>query len=185
MSTALTIDAGELDRLGELFTDDVTYDVTDLGEAPLEGIAAIRDAALALGEINPVGHHVTNTVLTGEDENRARARPKGIGVNTDGTTGSATYEDTVVRTQHGWRIRYRKVLARRTPLEPKQRDNPSEGLLPRQCRPRLVRSAAQSWPYSETLERHLGRSRQRHRVRVLSKVPSTATSDSSRLIRRS
>jgi SnoaL-like domain len=31
------VDAGELDRLDELFTADVTYDVTDSGAGPLEG----------------------------------------------------------------------------------------------------------------------------------------------------
>jgi hypothetical protein len=67
------VDGGELDRLGEVFTDDVVYDVTDLGGAPLVGLAAQRDAALALGEGNPVGHHVTNTVVTEEPDGRVRA----------------------------------------------------------------------------------------------------------------
>ena len=39
-------DEGELDRLDELFTDDVVYDVRDFGQEPLRGIAAIRAAAL-------------------------------------------------------------------------------------------------------------------------------------------
>ena len=56
-------DDGELDRLDELFTASVSYDVTALGGGVLRGIEAIRDAALALGERNPVGHHVTNVVL--------------------------------------------------------------------------------------------------------------------------
>ena len=70
------VDAGELDRLHELFTADVTYDVTDLGAASLEGLAAIREAALALGELNPVGHHVTNIVLTQLADDRVRALSK-------------------------------------------------------------------------------------------------------------
>lgn len=110
------IDAGQLDRLNDLFTDDVTYDVTDYAGASLEGIAAIQNAALALGDGNPVAHHVTNIVFTGEAQDEVHVRSKGIGVNTDGTTGSVTYEDTIIRTDRGWRIRYRKVLARRTPL---------------------------------------------------------------------
>lgn len=44
------------------------------------------------------------------------ARSKGIGVNADGTCGSVTYEDTVVRGERGRRIAHRKVIARRTPL---------------------------------------------------------------------
>lgn len=89
------VDAGELDRLHELFTADVTYDVTDLGAGSLEGLAAIREAARTLGELNPVGHHVTNIVLTELADDRVRALSKGIGINADGTSGSVTYEDTI------------------------------------------------------------------------------------------
>jgi hypothetical protein len=110
------VDAGELDRLDEVLTPDSVYDVSDLGSEPLHGIAAVREASLALGPGNPVGHHVTNVVLTAVDGATVHARSKGIGVNADGTTGSATYEDTVVRGDDGWRISYRRVLARRAPL---------------------------------------------------------------------
>ncbi|MEU5954508.1 nuclear transport factor 2 family protein [Streptomyces sp. NPDC047525] len=109
-------DEGELERLDELFTDDVVYDLTDFGLEPLVGVEAICAAALALGEANPVGHHVTNIVLTEGDEGQVRARSKGIGINADGTSGSVTYEDTLVSTGQGWRISHRKVVARRVPL---------------------------------------------------------------------
>ncbi|GAA1501612.1 hypothetical protein GCM10009760_64560 [Kitasatospora kazusensis] len=109
-------DEGELDRLGEVFTDDVVYDVTDFGQEPLTGVEAVRAAAVTLGDANPVGHHVTNIVLTEGGEGHVHARSKGIGINRDGTSGSVTYEDTVVLTGQGWRISYRKVVARRVPL---------------------------------------------------------------------
>ena len=109
-------DEGELDRLDELFTEDVVYDVTDFGQEPLTGVEAIRTAAITLGERNPVGHHVTNIVLTEGDDGQVHARSKGIGINMDGTSGSVTYEDTFVLTGQGWRISYRKVVARRVPL---------------------------------------------------------------------
>ena len=109
-------DAGELDRAGELFTPDVTYDVTDLGFGSLHGPAAIRDAALALGQANPVGHHVTNVVITPIDDHSARVRSKGIGIMADGTAGSAGYDDVVTRRPDGWKISYRKVTARRAAL---------------------------------------------------------------------
>ncbi|MFD0853442.1 nuclear transport factor 2 family protein [Actinomadura adrarensis] len=109
-------DSGELDRLAELFTPDVVYDVSDFGQEPLLGVAACVTAARALGELNPVGHHVTNVVLTPVADDRVHALSKGIGVNADGTTGSVTYEDTVLRTPHGWRISHRKVRAHRVPL---------------------------------------------------------------------
>ncbi|MFE7792521.1 nuclear transport factor 2 family protein [Streptomyces sp. NPDC057460] len=109
-------DRGELDRLDELFTADVVYDVTDFGQDPLKGVEAIRAGALALGESNPVGHHVTNIVLTELADGQVHAQSKGIGINADGTSGSVTYEDTLVHGDQGWRISYRKVLARRAPL---------------------------------------------------------------------
>lgn len=110
------IDAGELDRLEEVLTPDAVYDVTDLGGAPLEGVAACREAALALGEGNPLGHHVTNIVITETTAGGVLARSKGIGVNADGTTGTVTYEDTIIRSPAGWRISHRRVIARRAPL---------------------------------------------------------------------
>ncbi|GGS83592.1 nuclear transport factor 2 family protein [Nonomuraea spiralis] len=109
-------DSGELDRLEEVFTVDVTYDVTDFGQEPLRGVAACAAAGRALGDLNPVGHHVTNVVLTEQDGGRVRALSKGIGVNADGTTASVTYEDVVVRLDQGWRISHRRVRAHRAPL---------------------------------------------------------------------
>ncbi|PPK68049.1 nuclear transport factor 2 family protein [Actinokineospora auranticolor] len=109
-------DAGELDRLGELFTPDVTYDVTDFGFGTLRGVDAIREAAIALGDGNPVGRHVTNIVITEVDDRTARVRAKGLGVLADGSAGSVVYDDTATRTPDGWRISYRKVTPRRLPL---------------------------------------------------------------------
>ena len=109
-------DEGELDRLDELFADDVVYDVTDLGGGVLEGLQAVRDAALALGAGNPVAHHVTNVVLTHGSDGVVRAVSKGLGVRADGSVGSVTYEDVLVHHNDGWRIGRRTVRARRVPL---------------------------------------------------------------------
>lgn len=109
-------DSGELDRLDEVFTVDVTYDITDFGQQPLEGVRACAEAGRALGELNPVGHHVTNVVLTEISDGKVNALSKGIGVNADGTSASVTYEDTAVRVDQSWRISHRKLLARRVPL---------------------------------------------------------------------
>ncbi|WP_327093118.1 nuclear transport factor 2 family protein [Nonomuraea sp. NBC_01738] len=110
------IDAGALERLEELFTEDVVYDIADFGFGAVRGVAGIRDAALALGEGNPVGHHVTNIVLTEVGVDRVRAVSKGLGVMADGTCGSVTYKDVIIRGEYGWRISRRTVLARRAPL---------------------------------------------------------------------
>jgi hypothetical protein len=109
-------DDGELDRYDELFTDDVVYDVADFGLGELRGIAAVRDAGWALGDANPVGHHVTNIVMEDRGDGVVTARSKGIGVMADGTTGSLTYEDQLERRHGRWRIRRRKVIRRRRPL---------------------------------------------------------------------
>lgn len=107
-------DAGQLDGASDLFAPDVTYDVSDFGLGPLHGTAAIRDAALALGDANPVGHHVTNIMITPIDDRTARVRSKGIGINADGTADSVVYDDIVTRQPGGgWKISYRKVTARR------------------------------------------------------------------------
>jgi ketosteroid isomerase-like protein len=120
-------DAGELDQAGELFTPDVTYDLDDFGLGSLHGTAAMREAALVLGDANPVGHHVTNIVITGIDDRSARVRSKGIGIKADGTAGSVGYDDIVTRRPDGWKIRYRKVTARRAALG-QQKTGPREVL---------------------------------------------------------
>jgi ketosteroid isomerase-like protein len=76
----------------------------------------MREAALALGDANPVGHHVTNIVITRIDDRSARVQSKGIGIKADGTAGSVAYDDIVTRQPGGWKISHRKVLARRSAL---------------------------------------------------------------------
>ncbi|WP_280272192.1 nuclear transport factor 2 family protein [Nocardia wallacei] len=110
-------DEGQLDRLGELFTSDVVYDVSDMDYGVLVGIDAIRDAGLALGARNPLAHIVTNIVITDtEDDDTATVRSKGLAVMSDRSCGTVTYVDTVRRQSDGWRISHRKMLARREPL---------------------------------------------------------------------
>jgi hypothetical protein len=109
-------DDGDLERLDILFTPTVVYDVSELGGGALHGIDAIRAAALALGARNPLGHHVTNVVVAERADGTVGVRCKFIGVNTDGTVATGTYEDTVVDHGAGWRISHRKVVPRRVPL---------------------------------------------------------------------
>lgn len=109
-------DAGQLDQAGELFTPDVTYDLSDFGLGTVHGTAAVRAAALARGDANPVGHHVTNIVITQIDERSARVRSKGIGIMAGGTAGSVGYDDIVTRQPGGWKISHRTVTARRAAL---------------------------------------------------------------------
>ncbi|MGI5125638.1 nuclear transport factor 2 family protein [Pseudonocardia sp. CA-107938] len=121
-------DAGELERMDELFTSDIVLDVHDFGLGTLTGLDAIREASLAMGPANPVGHHVTNIVITGIDDHSARVRSKSLGVHADGTAGSATYDDDVARGADGWRITRRTIRARRTPLGGRTGAGPREVL---------------------------------------------------------
>jgi hypothetical protein len=110
------VDGGHLDRLGEVFTADVVYDVSPMGAAPIHGVEALRAASEALGAGNAVGHHITNVVLTPAADGSVEALSKGLGVYADGACGSVTYEDLAVRTAAGWRITRRVVTPRRAPL---------------------------------------------------------------------
>ena len=112
------MDAGEFDRLNELFTDDFVYDLEHLGYGHLEGAKAYVEAARALDDNNPLGHHVTNSLaIAEEDDGSIRVRSKGIGIRADGSSGSVVYEDLVRRTEGGWRIARRTVIPRRRALQ--------------------------------------------------------------------
>jgi hypothetical protein len=125
LSTRAPVRRGHLERLDELFTADVVYDVTDLGMEPLHGIDEIRRATLKLGVANPVAHHVTNIIITSVDGDCVKTRCKAIAVKTDGSCGSATYLDTLRRENGRWRLSHRAVLARRTPLSASHAASPN------------------------------------------------------------
>jgi hypothetical protein len=120
-------DEGHLDRLDELFTADVVYDLSDVGMGSLNGIDEIRRATLEFGAANPVAHHITNIIITSVDGNCVSTRCKAIAVKTDGTCASATYVDKLRREHGGWRLSHRTVLARRTPLNAGDPDSRSGG----------------------------------------------------------
>jgi hypothetical protein len=108
-------DGGQLDRLGEIFTPDVVYDMSAVGVGTFEGIEAIRSAALQLGAGNPVAHHVTNVVITGDGDS-VTALSKGLVLLADGTVASVSHLDTLRRQDGGWRISRRVISPQRTPL---------------------------------------------------------------------
>jgi 3-phenylpropionate/cinnamic acid dioxygenase small subunit len=111
-------DRGDFTAMPDLFTEDVTYDVTALGGGVLAGLAGARDAALALGDANPLAHHVTNIVLTEAPGGAVQALSKYLGVAKDGSVASGTYEDTLRLGDNGWRITHRVIRPRRAPLQP-------------------------------------------------------------------
>ena len=112
------VDAGAFERLHELFTNDVVYDLRDFGGAELRGIDAVAEASIALGDANPLAHHVTNVLITSAEGPIVRVMSKGIGIRSDGSAGSVTYQDEVRKDAAGWRISRRHVSPRRRPLQP-------------------------------------------------------------------
>ena len=109
-------DEGHLDRLGEIFTPDVVYDMSAAGAGTFEGVEAIRSAALQLGAGNPIAHHVTNVVITSEEDGAVTARSKGLMLMANGTLASVTHLDTLRRDSGGWRISHRIISPQHTPL---------------------------------------------------------------------
>ena len=87
-----------------------------MGMGTFAGIEAIRSAALRLGPGNPVAHHVTNVVISGEGDGTVTALSKGIILRADGTLASVTHLDTLRRHDGGWRISRRVIISQRTPL---------------------------------------------------------------------
>lgn len=110
------VDAGELRRVDELFDADAVFDLADFGAGTVHGLEALYELARQLGDDHPVGHHVTNIVVTEREGGEVCALSKGIAVNADGTCGSVTYEDLLSRRGEGWRISHRRIRAHRRPL---------------------------------------------------------------------
>jgi ketosteroid isomerase-like protein len=109
-------DTGQLDRLEEIFTPDVVYDLSDAGVGTFTGIEAIRAGARRLGPGNPIAHHVTNVVITSAEDDQVTVQSKGLMIMADGTPGSVTHHDTLRRQDGGWRISHRVILGQRAPL---------------------------------------------------------------------
>lgn len=106
------IDERMFSRVGEVFTDDVVYDVSDFGHGVLRGL----DAVLAMwrGEANhPLAHHAVNMMADERGDGGADLIVKGLGVGQKGRVGSVTYYDRAVRTADGWRLAQRRAVLRR------------------------------------------------------------------------
>lgn len=112
----IVIDERDWARVPELFTDDVVYDMSELGLGVIHGAAAVRDFWIANEHLHPVAHHATNVVVTpGADADTAAVISKGLGVGRNGRVGSVTYRDTVRRRPEGWRIAARHARLRMPP----------------------------------------------------------------------
>lgn len=93
-----------------LLTPDAVYDVEDHGYGTVVGLPALQALFAARPGSQPLAHHVTNVLVTEHPDGRVGVRSKGLAVMPDRTVDTVVYEDTVVRTDAGWRIAYRRVL---------------------------------------------------------------------------
>jgi hypothetical protein len=110
------VDGKAWDELGQVFTDDASFDATELS-APVTGSLAELVALFShAGAAHPVAHHATNIVIRPQPDGTAQVLSKGIGVGRKGRVGSVVYRDVAVRTSAGWRLRHRH--ASRLEVEP-------------------------------------------------------------------
>jgi len=105
------VDDGDFERLREIFTDDIEFDTSQFGNPPLVGIGPVIQSYVDAR--HPVAHHVTNVVVTTDDDGTVRMRAKVISLLGGGLSGSGTYDDVCVRTAEGWRIARRTIGLRR------------------------------------------------------------------------
>lgn len=107
------VDAGQWDRLEEVFTPDAVYDLSDVGMESIEGVEAIREGARQLGARNPIAHHLTNVVITGEEDGAVSVQSKGLLLMADGNVQSLTQHDLVRRLNGSWHISRHVIKAQR------------------------------------------------------------------------
>lgn len=99
---AQVIDNRDWDQADTVFTEDVVFGA---GDSARHGVSAVQEMVENVRPYHP--HHTSNTILTRRPDGTIRAWSKFIIVRTDGTAGSGDYQDTLVRTEQGWRIAHR------------------------------------------------------------------------------
>jgi hypothetical protein len=101
------IDAQDWAALATVFTADAHFDITPLGaRGVLDGLPAIQHH-MAHAARHPAAHHITNVHVEALRDDCALVASKLIAVQHDGSSASGRYEDEVVRTPDGLRIRRR------------------------------------------------------------------------------
>jgi hypothetical protein len=108
---AFVVDENQLDRLGEVFTPEATYDMTGSGMGAFHGIEAMTAAAgqMFAAGFAPLSHFVTNIVITETGESRASVRSKGLMIMHDGALHAVVYDDTAALHEGRWLIASRVI----------------------------------------------------------------------------
>ncbi|HEY2302549.1 MAG TPA: nuclear transport factor 2 family protein [Acidimicrobiales bacterium] len=99
------VDNKQWDQLASIFTPDAG--VTVVGIYPrTTGIEAIIPLYSTVMR-HPLAHESTSLIVTEESETVTRIASKWVTVRANGNAGAGVYEDEVVRTSEGWRIKER------------------------------------------------------------------------------
>jgi hypothetical protein len=106
-----SIDDRNWDQLRTIFTEDAVFDLTGVGSRVLTGIDDIV-SFMEEEAAHPRTHMMTNVYVTATDEG-ADLRFRIVALLGQGKTGTASYYDTVVKTDLGWRVKHRETTSRR------------------------------------------------------------------------
>ena len=107
------IDDRDWARLDEIFTDDAIFDLTDLGEPCLNGLAEIK-RYMDEDAKHPRAHLMTN-IYVDETPEGVRLYFRIVALLPERVVGTASYYDDVVKTPAGWRVQNRVIKLRRRP----------------------------------------------------------------------
>jgi 3-phenylpropionate/cinnamic acid dioxygenase small subunit len=113
------LDERDWNALDQVFTEDIVFDASDSGLGVVRGIPALVEVWKEPFDGHPLGHYMTNVVITEDDDGTVRARSKHLGTRV-GSITLMTYTDVVRKTPAGWRLaeRVAKVQHRVPTHEP-------------------------------------------------------------------
>jgi hypothetical protein len=100
--------------LGRIFTDDATFDLTDLGGPVLRGLDEIR-RYMDTEATHPQTHLMANIYVDEQGADAAKMYVRIVARQKGGVFGTASYYDDVVKTPAGWRVKDRVISLRRRP----------------------------------------------------------------------
>ena len=103
------VDERDWPAFARIFTPDVVCDMTAVGLGVTRSLETLVEL---FGEIeHPVAHHLVDPVID-PAPGGATVRSKWLVVLADRTTLSGRYDDELVRTDEGWRVRSRLITQR-------------------------------------------------------------------------
>ena len=105
------IDDRDWEGLNRIFTDDATFDLTDLGVPMLTGLPAIK-RFMDVDAEHPLTHMMTN-IYVDQLPDRVTMNFRIVALRKGGLVGTASYYDVVVKTPDGWRVKDRVTTRRR------------------------------------------------------------------------